>query len=100
VAKSRTSLGTGSLSGRFIESLFRLKNPNQSLPMAQQLRQLGDVGGDGPARPRSPGALTCAKPRALCAGIGSAAQSDDGKTWPRPPRGAFFMTAARKPAIL
>jgi hypothetical protein len=28
VAKSRTSLGTGSLSGRFIESLFRLKNPN------------------------------------------------------------------------
>jgi hypothetical protein len=42
--KSRTSLGTGSLSGRFIESLFRLKNPNQSLLMAQQLRQLGDVG--------------------------------------------------------
>jgi hypothetical protein len=35
VAKSRTSLGTGSLSGRFIESLFRLKNPNQSLLMAQ-----------------------------------------------------------------
>jgi hypothetical protein len=28
VAKSGTSLGTGSLSGRFIESLFRLKNPN------------------------------------------------------------------------
>ena len=28
MAKSRTSLGTGSLSGRFIESLFRLKNPN------------------------------------------------------------------------
>jgi hypothetical protein len=46
--KSRTSLGTGSLSGRFIESLFRFKNPNQSLLMAQQLRQLGDVDGDAP----------------------------------------------------
>jgi hypothetical protein len=46
--KSRTSLGTGSLSGRFIESLFRLKNPNQSLLMAQQLRELGDVGSDPP----------------------------------------------------
>ena len=50
MAKSRTSLGTGSLSGRFIESLFRLKNPNQSLPMAQQHRQLGDVGGDALGR--------------------------------------------------
>ena len=59
MAKSRTSLGTGSLSGRFIESLFRLKNPNQSLPTAQQHRQLGDVGGDAlgrrplAARPRA-----------------------------------------------